>query len=80
MSFCALEAQLKHALSVVAANLNVTFFTDKGFLTLDEFKGIVKEIEPDLPADELDKVVDEVDADGSGRIEFEEFLQVMVGE
>lgn len=40
----------------------------------------MKEIEPDLPADELDNVVQEVDADGSGRIEFDEFLQVMAGE
>lgn len=52
---------------------------DKGFLSIEEFKGIIKEIEPELPEKELDDVVDEVDADGSGRIEFEEFLAVMVG-
>ncbi|XP_063701001.1 troponin C, isoallergen Bla g 6.0201-like [Culicoides brevitarsis] len=53
---------------------------NKGYLEIDEFKSIIKEIEPDLPEDELDNFVKEVDADGSGKIEFEEFLEVMVGE
>uniref|UniRef100_A0A336MWX1 CSON002481 protein n=1 Tax=Culicoides sonorensis TaxID=179676 RepID=A0A336MWX1_CULSO len=51
---------------------------NKGYLEIDEFKSIIKEIEPDLPEDELDHFVQEVDADGSGKIEFEEFLEVMV--
>lgn len=52
---------------------------DKGYLELSEFKSVLKEIEPELPEAELDDIVDEVDADGSGRIEFEEFLEVMIG-
>lgn len=60
--------------------LNFIKSTDKGYLEIDEFKSIIKEIEPDLPDDELDHFVNEVDADGSGKIEFEEFLEVMVGE
>lgn len=58
----------------------VIVFPDKGFLSIEEFKAIVKEIEPDLPEKDLDDIVDEVDADGSGRIEFEEFLEVMAGD
>lgn len=52
---------------------------DKGYLEIEEFKSIIKEIEPDLPEDELDQFVHEVDSDGSGKIEFEEFLEMMVG-
>uniref|UniRef100_A0A336L1H3 CSON002481 protein n=1 Tax=Culicoides sonorensis TaxID=179676 RepID=A0A336L1H3_CULSO len=52
---------------------------NKGYLDIAEFKAIIKEIEPELPDKELDEVVEEVDADGSGRIEFEEFLAVMAG-
>ncbi|XP_063700634.1 troponin C, isoallergen Bla g 6.0101-like [Culicoides brevitarsis] len=52
----------------------------KGYLDIAEFKAIIKEIEPELPENELNDVVEEVDVDGSGRIEFEEFLAVMVGE
>ncbi|XP_063700635.1 troponin C-like [Culicoides brevitarsis] len=52
---------------------------NKGYLELAEFKSVLKEIEPELPDQELDDIVDEVDADGSGRIEFEEFLEVMIG-
>lgn len=48
-------------------------------MELAEFKSVLKEIEPELPEKELDDIVDEVDADGSGRIEFEEFLEVMIG-
>lgn len=57
----------------------IRFHIDKGYLELAEFKSVLKEIEPELPEKELDDIVDEVDADGSGRIEFEEFLEVMIG-
>lgn len=59
---------------------NVSLLIDKGYLSIEEFKAIIKEIEPELPETELNDVVEEVDADGSGRIEFEEFLGVMAGE
>lgn len=65
---------------MTAPNWIVWFIADKGYLSIPEFKGILKEIEPELPDKELDEIVEEVDADGSGRIEFEEFMSVMVGE
>lgn len=43
----------------------------RGFLALDEFKKILREIDPELPEDELDEIIDEIDADGSGTIDFD---------
>lgn len=33
----------------------------RGFLPLDEFKIILREIDPELPEDELDEMIDEID-------------------
>lgn len=49
-------------------------------MEIAEFKAIIKELEPTLPDNELEAIVEEVDADGSGRIEFHEFMAVMVGD
>lgn len=38
----------------------------RGYLPLDEFKTILREIDPELPEDELDEMIDEID----GKIEF----------
>jgi len=51
----------------------------RGYLPLDEFKIILREIDPELPEDELDEIIDEIDADGSGTIDFDEFMDVMAG-
>ncbi|KAG5670511.1 hypothetical protein PVAND_000770 [Polypedilum vanderplanki] len=51
----------------------------RGYLPLDEFKKILREIDPELPEDELDEMIDEIDADGSGTIDFDEFMDVMAG-
>ncbi|CRL05920.1 CLUMA_CG019104, isoform A [Clunio marinus] len=51
----------------------------RGYLPLDEFKKILREIDPELPEDELDEIIDEIDADGSGTIDFDEFMDVMAG-
>lgn len=33
----------------------------RGYLPLDEFKKILHEIDPELPEDELDEMIDEID-------------------
>lgn len=33
----------------------------RGYLPLDEFKKILTEIDPELPEDELDEMIDEID-------------------
>jgi Ca2+-binding EF-hand superfamily protein len=57
-------------------------FYDKegeGFLTIDTLKGILLELEPDLTNETLQEIIDEVDEDGSGTIDFDEFMNMMMG-
>ncbi|VDK67294.1 unnamed protein product [Gongylonema pulchrum] len=43
-------------------------------------KALLKEIADDLSDEQLEAAVDEIDEDGSGKIEFEEFWELMAGE
>jgi len=45
--------------------------TDNGFLTIETLKGILLELEPNLPDEDLAQIVEEVDEDGSGTIDFD---------
>ena len=46
-------------------------FTGEGFLTIETLSGILLELEPNLGKDELQDIIDEVDEDGSGTIDFD---------
>uniref|UniRef100_A0A2M4CYN6 Putative calmodulin n=1 Tax=Anopheles darlingi TaxID=43151 RepID=A0A2M4CYN6_ANODA len=52
----------------------------KGYLPVEEFKAILRELDGEVPEDELDEIVDEIDADGSGTVDFDEFMEMMTGE
>lgn len=57
-------------------------FYDKdgeGFLTIETLSSILLELEPSLGKDELQDIIDEVDEDGSGTIDFDEFMNMMMG-
>lgn len=43
----------------------------RGFIPVADFKSILKELEPELPDPEAEQIVNELDTDGSGTIEFE---------
>jgi len=50
-----------------------------GYLTIETLKGILLELEPNLGEDQLMEIVEEVDEDGSGTIDFDEFMAMMMG-
>ncbi|KAF7635267.1 hypothetical protein Mgra_00005383 [Meloidogyne graminicola] len=50
-----------------------------GYISTGTLKELLHEIAPDLSDKELDAAVDEIDEDGSGKIEFEEFWELMAG-
>jgi len=57
-------------------------FYDKeelGYLTIETLKGILLELEPSLGDAQLMEIVEEVDEDGSGTIDFDEFMEMMMG-
>jgi len=51
-----------------------------GFISRPTLKNLLREIASDLDDAQLDAAVDEIDEDGSGKIEFEEFWELMAGE
>jgi Ca2+-binding EF-hand superfamily protein len=55
-------------------------FAGNGYITTCVLKEILREIDSTLNEDNLDQIVDEVDEDGSGTVDFDEFMAMMTGE
>merc|ERR1712243_194076 len=51
----------------------------QGFITNEILKDILREIDSTLTEEDLDHIVEEVDEDGSGTMDFEEFQEMMMG-
>ena len=49
-----------------------------GYLTIDTLKGILLELEPNLGDEQLMEIVEEVDEDGSGTIDFDGKLIITI--
>ncbi|XP_017776947.1 PREDICTED: troponin C-like [Nicrophorus vespilloides] len=50
-----------------------------GFITTDVLREILRELDEKLSDDDLDNMIDEIDADGSGTVDWDEFKSVMIG-
>ena len=63
--------------------MNMTSNSDhlqaQGFITNDVLKDILREIDSTLTEEDLDHIVEEVDEDGSGTMDFDEFQEMMMG-
>jgi len=51
----------------------------EGFITTDTLKEILREIDNKLSEADLDGIIEEVDEDGSGTLDFDEFMEMMSG-
>merc|ERR1712037_19277 len=51
-----------------------------GYITTGVLKEILREIDSTLSEDNLEEIVDEVDDDDSGTVDFDEFMAMMTGE
>ena len=56
------------------------WWTGNGYITTNTLKEILREIDSSLTEYNLDQIVDEVDEDGSGTVDFDEFMAMMTGE
>ena len=52
---------------------------NQGFITNEVLKEILREIDPTLTEDDLEGIIEEVDEDGSGTMDFDEFQEMMMG-
>ncbi|XP_018058082.1 PREDICTED: troponin C-like [Atta colombica] len=50
-----------------------------GYITTDVFRDILHELDDALSPEELDMIIEEVDTDGSGTLDYDEFMEVMTG-
>jgi calmodulin len=66
------EQELREAFRVFDKN-------NRGVIDVADLKIIFNALDPDMPEDEIDQIIQEVDEDGSGTVDFEEFLKLMSG-
>ncbi|XP_043238572.1 troponin C, isoallergen Bla g 6.0101-like isoform X3 [Amphibalanus amphitrite] len=68
----AMQAELKEAFRLYDKEGN-------GYITTQVLKEILKALDDKLTSEDLDGIIEEVDTDGSGTLDFDEFLEMMTG-
>ena len=66
-----MKAELKEAFRVYDKD-------GAGFITTGQLREIIAELDPRLTSEDLDGIIDEIDEDGSGTMDFDEFCQMMM--
>merc|ERR1712152_113213 len=66
-----MKAELKEAFRVYDKEAN-------GFITTDQLREIIAELDKRLTSEDLDGIIEEIDEDGSGTMDFDEFCQMMM--
>merc|ERR1739846_101692 len=66
-----MKAELKEAFRVYDKEAN-------GFITTDQLREIIGELDTRLTSEDLDGIIEEIDEDGSGTMDFDEFCQMMM--
>ncbi|XP_023344064.1 troponin C [Eurytemora carolleeae] len=68
----ALKKELKDAFRIYDKERN-------GYITTGTLKEILHELDPKLTQEELNGIIEEIDEDGSGTVDFDEFVEMMTG-
>jgi len=50
-----------------------------GYILVSDFREILRALDDKITEDELDEMIAEIDTDGSGTVDFDEFMEVMSG-
>ena len=50
----------------------------QGYITTETLRGLISELLAPLTPDELDGIIEELDEDGSGTMDFDEFCEMMM--
>lgn len=66
-----MKHELKEAFRVYDKEAN-------GFITTDTLREIISELDTRLTAEDLDGIIEEIDEDGSGTMDFDEFCAMMM--
>merc|ERR1712088_1020518 len=68
----ALKKELKEAFRIYDKEGN-------GYISTDTLKEILRELDNKLTEDDINNIIEEVDEDGSGTLDFDEFMEMMAG-
>merc|ERR1711992_115759 len=68
----ALKKELKEAFRIYDKEGN-------GYISTDVLKEILQELDSKLTEDDINNIIEEVDEDGSGTLDFDEFMEMMAG-
>ncbi|XP_023334699.1 troponin C [Eurytemora carolleeae] len=68
----ALRKELKEAFRIYDKEKN-------GYISIQTLKEILRELDSKLTEDDLNSIIEEVDGDGSGTLDFDEFMEMMTG-
>eukprot|EP00095_Tigriopus_kingsejongensis_P006110 snap_masked-scaffold872_size86337-processed-gene-0.6 protein:Tk06110 transcript:snap_masked-scaffold872_size86337-processed-gene-0.6-mRNA-1 annotation:"troponin isoform 1" len=66
-----MKAELKEAFRIYDRNAN-------GYITTDQLREIISELDQRLTTEDLDGIIEEIDEDGSGTMDFDEFCGMMM--
>lgn len=66
-----MKAELKEAFRIYDKNAN-------GYITTDQLREIISELDQRLTPEDLDGIIEEIDEDGSGTMDFDEFCGMMM--
>lgn len=55
------------------------YLSGNGYISTDVLKEILQELDSKLTNEDLDNIIEEVDEDGSGTLDFDEFMEMMAG-
>jgi len=50
-----------------------------GYINVSDLRGILRALDDNITEDELDEMIAEIDTDGSGTVDFDEFMEMMSG-
>ncbi|CAB4054519.1 CALM [Lepeophtheirus salmonis] len=68
----ALKKELKEAFRIYDKEGN-------GYISTETLREILRELDNKLTSDDIDGIIEEVDEDGSGTLDFDEFMEMMAG-
>uniref|UniRef100_T1IUH6 EF-hand domain-containing protein n=1 Tax=Strigamia maritima TaxID=126957 RepID=T1IUH6_STRMM len=51
-----------------------------GYINVSDLREILRALDDKLTEDELDEMITEIDTDGSGTVDFDEFMEMMTGD
>lgn len=56
------------------------FFKGNGYIPTSSLREILAALDDQLTGDQLNEMISEIDTDGSGTVDFDEFMEMMTGD